>query len=1392
MPLLCIFLPCFRLIGAILLGGFLSLVSVSASATTCTNTSNGALNDPAIYGKFQNSRQDAGCGSDLSLNYTVAPGTNVSWDGVGGVLRGGLVNQGTLNLHAPVELEGFLKNEGTLNLISKDSSAEVNFKGGWVNRGTFSADSVVLHWQEASRIEDGTVELTSVSLKVSGKVQKIGGNLNASSSNLELSGRTEWMVPESLTFSRLDLNGNTLLLGDNETELQFSQQVSLNHSSDQIILGRGSLKLDGGLQLEQGYLSVSGGSLELSGASKVESDGLLNLADGRFVLQSPFTVKGTLRMNSGTDIQGVSKISLDGGILESSGNLLLDQLEFQGKSHIRLLADTEIDSASPISLETIEFQKNHLRLVSETTDLTLDNLTLESSGEKGLDTGLADLTVSGSMEVVSGRLSSSGGALTFSGTTQFDPVQSILELDNSRLSLSSSVDLSSVLRLGGNSLLPGNDLLTLYGASIELGGNLNLEGIKTDNTTFVELKDNSSIRSNRPIELGRLMPHGHTLELGSAETELSLLGIGEPPELPEGNGNPTINLSPVIESLNAERLQDGSLKWSVVISDDSAFSSISTHWEYLFGAPRNFNSPAYTSVPGSQTGTVEVVMSDYDDSDSGMLLLTVCDQASDHDGECDFQKEGATTLNFELIPYAYELPLICEDQDCTQTLDGPPPSPVGSLTEIPAPSSEDNQAVDSVGGSILLKGGVLQIQEKLTLSGSLIKTGGGSLVLHDGALLNQGSSLKLDNGTLELGDNLELDNSTLHADASVLRLLDHVSLVMPADMSFKEIQLQQKTLTLYSSVTSLTLNEQLILDHAQAGIIRNQAQLVFQGGVKIAEGGIFEVDDASKIQINLITLDGGLLKITGNTNESYSQNTEISVSSPSMLEMDENLNLNFQTLSLSSDLQITFGSETTNFRVNRLVLKDTSKLSGNSKSKLVVAFPDLTQSNAGELQIQKITLETEECLDHATQEKIVLLDGGILEIGNLQEITGIQELVGEIVCPVKLNQAKICINDDVTIKGDLILNGDAEIHIAPQKTLSYQGRSKVTLLGKHLSILGGGSFVSNQDFVNGIGLNDNLSRLSIGAVGTSISHVSINDSSGAVLGALKTWTDVCNQGDGDASESGSIENLEHSGSFQIELETGSRFTLNDHLRILDNQTVAVGGSGDGNFVLGDNASLAGTLLLKASATLSGGTIKFDGGRLEVEENSNIESSIQFQKQGGTISLDAGKSLSLESNLGIGNGQNLSLEGGANANLKFKNGSHLQNQGTLKLDAENLTLTGDNVSFEAGSQLLVVQSATFTNTPFNLSGAAVEIQENAGLTFDNSTVELSQSSIDLQTGASLQFDNSSFNWQGQLSKTGDGSLSFDEVRLTGDASYLGSSQASIRLLNLDNHGLALES
>ena len=123
--------------------------------------------------------------------------------------------------------------------------------------------------------------------------------------------------------------------------------------------------------------------------------------------------------------------------------MVLDQISFGGTSRIRLLDDTEIISVNALALETIEFQEHHLRLNSETTDLTLEHLTLNAPGENGLDTGLADLTVNGSVDVQSGRLASSGGILDFSGSVQFDPSLSALELANTTLFLFCGLELRS-------------------------------------------------------------------------------------------------------------------------------------------------------------------------------------------------------------------------------------------------------------------------------------------------------------------------------------------------------------------------------------------------------------------------------------------------------------------------------------------------------------------------------------------------------------------------------------------------------------------------------------------------------------------------------------------------------------------------------------------------------------------------------------------------------------------------------------------------------------------------------------------------------------------------------------------------------------------------------------
>ncbi|MEC7563750.1 MAG: hypothetical protein VX662_08605, partial [SAR324 cluster bacterium] len=221
---------------------------------TCISTDNGSLNDPTIFGKYQNSHQDPACGKDFTFNYMVASGTEVLWDD-NKTLSGTLVNRGIFNIQAPGVFEGELENEGILNLeasvvfeglltnkatleIKSGFSGEVIFQGGLVNQGTFTANhnpDATVHWQGSTRLEQGSVELNGVSLKIFGDVQESGDQFSIQSTNLELSGRTVWMVPRSLTFSDLSLDGHTLLLGDNATGLRFSNKVTMDQASERII-----------------------------------------------------------------------------------------------------------------------------------------------------------------------------------------------------------------------------------------------------------------------------------------------------------------------------------------------------------------------------------------------------------------------------------------------------------------------------------------------------------------------------------------------------------------------------------------------------------------------------------------------------------------------------------------------------------------------------------------------------------------------------------------------------------------------------------------------------------------------------------------------------------------------------------------------------------------------------------------------------------------------------------------------------------------------------------------------------------------------------------------------------------------------------------------------------
>ena len=122
-----------------------------------------------------------------------------------------------------------------------------------------------------------------------------------------------------------------------------------------------------------------------------------------------------------------------------------------------------------------------------------------------------------------------------------------------------------------------------------------------------------------------------------------------------------VDNNPVITSISAERVGPNQLQWTINISDDDPFDTLEVKWEYLFGEVRSFNDNSSDNLTYN-TGRMQTVM-EYEDTDDGMLLVTVC-ETNDGQGECQYQSEGSTSVEYTLIAQSFPEIVICDDTGC--------------------------------------------------------------------------------------------------------------------------------------------------------------------------------------------------------------------------------------------------------------------------------------------------------------------------------------------------------------------------------------------------------------------------------------------------------------------------------------------------------------------------------------------------------------------------------------------------------------------------------------------------------------------------------------------------------------------------------------------------------
>ncbi|MEC7293126.1 MAG: hypothetical protein VXV73_06545, partial [Actinomycetota bacterium] len=135
----------------------------------------------------------------------------------------------------------------------------------------------------------------------------------------------------------------------------------------------------------------------------------------------------------------------------------------------------------------------------------------------------------------------------------------------------------------------------------------------------------------------------------------------------------TVDTNPVIESFSAERLSNNELKFVVTVSNDDGFNGLQYKWEYLFGENRTFTQFDTDEDNGdSNRGTMEAVLSNYQDSDSGLVVVTVCEDGGSAGipSDCAYMNEASTSISMELIPGAYNKPIICDGDSCSFDYEG--------------------------------------------------------------------------------------------------------------------------------------------------------------------------------------------------------------------------------------------------------------------------------------------------------------------------------------------------------------------------------------------------------------------------------------------------------------------------------------------------------------------------------------------------------------------------------------------------------------------------------------------------------------------------------------------------------------------------------------------------
>jgi len=131
----------------------------------------------------------------------------------------------------------------------------------------------------------------------------------------------------------------------------------------------------------------------------------------------------------------------------------------------------------------------------------------------------------------------------------------------------------------------------------------------------------------------------------------------------------------------------------------------------------------------------------------------------------------------------------------------------------------DNLTFDNSGEQIITGSADLTLHGGFILDNGTLSSTGGKVSFEKGAG-QSGGSLDVSDSTLKLGDNYIKTAGTLTAtgDGTILELTESLSLTSNTPVSVKTLNLNDKTITLGSETTDLTVSDAITLDGADEQI----------------------------------------------------------------------------------------------------------------------------------------------------------------------------------------------------------------------------------------------------------------------------------------------------------------------------------------------------------------------------------------------------------------------------------------------------------------------------------------------------------------------------------------------------------------------------------------------